>query len=150
MWAPWSPAQFIALAFGIFLLALGAVTLSRAGGNAGDLTAGRVVVWGFGGNAIMAIIEIVGGLLLIMAGAMPGAGRATMTFLGVVALGLGIIILAARASLYDGLGVNNATGWLFLVTGIVNLVAAMAAPVFFASDRESIRREDEIIHDERF
>jgi hypothetical protein len=150
IWAPWSPAQIVALAFGIFFLALGAVTLSRAGGGNGDLTSGRVVVWSFGGNAITAIVEIVYGLLLILAGAVPGAGRATMAFLGVLALGAGIITLAARASLYDGLGVNEATGWLFLIAGIANLIAAMAAPVFFAADRESIRRDDEVIHEERF
>ena len=149
MWAPWSPAQIIALAFGIFLLILGAATLSNTGLNGSSITATKVTTWGFGGTAVMGIIDVVAGLLLILAGAIPGAGRGTMAFLGVLALGFGILILAAQPSLYDGLGVNDADGWLFLITGIVNLLAAMLAPVFIDSHSSATAYDDEVVHHDR-
>jgi hypothetical protein len=139
VWAPWSPAQLIALAFGIFLLILGAVTLSNTGIHGDTLTATKVSSWGFGGTA-----------LLILAGAIPGAGRTTMALLGVIALGAGIAVLASQASLYDSFGVNDADGWLFLITGIVNLLAAMLAPVIFGADRRLIASDSEVVDRERF
>ena len=149
MWAPWSPAQIVALAFGIFLLVLGAATLSNTGLSGNAITATKVTTWGFGGTAVMGLIEVAAGLLLILAGAIPGAGRGTMAFLGVLALGFGILILAAQPSLYDGLGVNHAAGWLFLITGIVNLLAAMLAPVFIDSHSSATAYDDEVVHHDR-
>lgn len=150
MWAPWSPAQVVALAFGIFLLVLGAATLSNTGLNGSAITTTKTITWGFGGTAVLGLIDVVAGLLLILAGAIPGAGRGTMAFLGVLALGFGILILAAQPSLYDGLGVNDADGWLFLITGIVNLLAAMLAPVFIDSHRSARAYDDEVVHHDRY
>jgi hypothetical protein len=65
-------------------------------------------------------------------------------------LGAGIAVLASQASLYDSFGVNDADGWLFLITGIVNLLAAMLAPVIFGADRRLIASDSEVVDRERF
>lgn len=150
VWAPWSPAQLIALAFGIFLLILGAVTLSNTGIHGDTITATKTSTWGFGGTALLGLLEVGFALLLILAGAIPGAGRTTMALLGVIGLGAGIAVLASQTSLYDTFGVNDADGWLFLITGIVNLLAAMLAPVIFGADRRVVASDTEVVDRERF
>ena len=150
VWAPWSPAQLVALAFGVFLLVLGALTLSNTGIHGATITSMKVTTWGFGGTALLGLLEVAFALLLIMAGAIPGAGRTTMALLGVLALGAGIAVLASQTSLYDSFGTNDADGWLFLITGIVNLLAAMLAPVIFGADRRVVASDTEVVDRERF
>src|SRR4051794_3760583 len=96
MWAPWSPAQLVALAFGILFLVLGVATLAKTGLTANQFTDTHVNVLGFGHTGVLGIIELVFGLLMIMAGAVPGAGRGLMAFLGTVALGFGVVVLVQQ------------------------------------------------------
>lgn len=146
VWAPWSPAQLVALAFGIFFVVMGAVAMAR-GGLSGDTFDTKIVnVLGFDHTALLGVIELVFGLLLVLAGAVPGAGRGTMAFLGVVALGFGIVVLAAADSLRGSLGVTAANGWLYVITGIVNLVAAMAAPVIFTRQHRAVGYREDGLH----
>jgi Na+-driven multidrug efflux pump len=138
LWAPWSPAQIVALIIGVFYLILGAIALAASGGNANGFAANpHVTALGFHQTPVLGIIEIVFGLFMVMAGAIPGAGRGTMAFLGTLALAFGIVVLAAYASMYDALGTDAADGWLYVITGIVALVAGMIAPIFLARSRES-------------
>jgi uncharacterized membrane protein HdeD (DUF308 family) len=86
---------------------------------------------------------------MIMAGAVPGAGRGTMAFLGTLALGFGVVILAVSASLYDALGVHEANGWLYLITGVITLVAAIAAPIIFSRSRHTVAYDHDVAHSAR-
>jgi len=139
LWAPWSPAQAVALIIGVFYLILGAVALAASGGNTSGFAANpHVTALGFHQTPVLGIIEIAFGLFMVMAGAIPGAGRGTMAFLGTLALAFGIIVLAAYASMYNTLGTDNADGWLYLITGIITLIAGMVAPVFLGRSRESV------------
>jgi hypothetical protein len=138
IWAPWSPAQLVALVIGVFYLILGAVTLAKTGLNGDGFTTTHVSALGFGHTPLLGVIDLAFGLLLVMAGAVPGAGRGTMAFIGTLALGFGVVVLAASGSLYDSLGVNDANGWLYIITGVVTLVAAIAAPIIFGSERRTV------------
>lgn len=149
VWAPWSPAQLVALVVGLLLLVLGAVTLANTGINGSGLTGTKVLTWGFGQTPLLAIIELVFGLLLVLAGAVPGAGRGTMALLGAILLAAGIVVIASASSLYDSLGTNQAAGWLFAVAGAVTLAAAMLAPVIFGANRRAVAYDREIDRRER-
>lgn len=146
VWAPWSPAQLVALVIGAFFIILGAVTLAKTGLNSDGFTTTHVSALGFGHTPLLGVIDLVYGLLLVMAGAVPGAGRGTMAFLGVLALGFGVVVLSASGSLYDSLGVTDSSGWLYIIVGVVTLVAAFAAPVIFGSQRRSVAYEEDHAH----
>ncbi len=145
VWAPWSPAQLIALAFGVFFVVLGAVAMTRGGLSGNTFDSKIVNVLGFDHTALLGVIELVFGLLLVLAGAVPGAGRGTMAFLGVLALGFGIIVLAAADQLRGTLGVTDANGWLYVITGIANLVAAMAAPIIYSRQRHTVGYREDVL-----
>jgi Domain of unknown function (DUF4383) len=145
----WSPAQIVALVFGVFYLILGALALARGGVSADGFTSTHVNVMGFDHTPLLGVIELVFGLLMIMAGAVPGAGRGTMAFLGTLALGFGVVILAVSASLYDALGVHEANGWLCLITGVITLVAAIAAPIIFSRSRHTVAYDHDVAHSAR-
>ncbi|HLZ73069.1 MAG TPA: DUF4383 domain-containing protein [Dehalococcoidia bacterium] len=146
IWAPWSPAQLVALAFGVFFVVIGAVAMARGGLDANTFDSKIVNVLGFDHTALLGVIELVFGLLLLLAGALPGAGRGTMAFLGVAALGFGIVVLATADQLRSTLGVTTANGWLYVITGIVNLVVAMVAPVIFTRQRHVAGYRDDVLH----
>lgn len=149
VWAPWSPAQIVALVLGGLYAILGGVALARAGIGGNTFTQSHVGVLGFSHTALLGVIELVYGLLLIMAGAVPGAGRGTMVFLGALALGFGIVVLAAADSLYAGLGVRDANGWLYIVTGVATLIAAMTAPLIYGAEQRSTAYRDDALHRHR-
>jgi Na+-driven multidrug efflux pump len=147
---PWSPAQFVALSFGALFLILGVATLAATGLSADTFTSAHVNTLGFHHTPLLGAIELVFGLLLIMAGAIPGAGRGTMAVLGTLALGFGIVVLIQAPSLHDSLGVHDANGYLYIATGIINLVASVAAPVIFTRQRRSVGYDQEVARTDRF
>lgn len=144
LFAPWSPAQLVALVFGILYLILGVAVLAKAGINANGFTSTHVDVLGFGHTPMMGVIELAFGLLLIMAGAVPGAGRGLMAFLGALALGFGVVVLVQQAAMFDSFGVRDANGWLYTFSGIVTLVAAVAAPIFFTGGRSAVAYDRDV------
>src|SRR3954470_9932062 len=74
--APWSPAQLVALVIGLAFVVLGGVALARTGLHFSPIRYADVA--GFGHTALLAIIEIVFGVVVLAAGAMPGADRGGM------------------------------------------------------------------------
>ncbi len=132
--APWSPAQLVALLIGGLLVVMGGIALANTGINFADLTGSRTEVMGLSHTAALAAIELVLGLILVAAGAVPGAPRGTMTFAGVLMLGFGIVIIA-QPSLFEGtLGTTSANGTFMVVSGVILLLAAMLAPTNFGRD----------------
>lgn len=140
----WSPAQIVAIVLGAMFTILGAVTLARTGLN-GSFLDPHVTVIGLDHTPLLGAIELVFGLLMVMAGAVPGAGRGTMTLLGGLALGFGIVILIEPSAFHRTLGVHAGNGWLYILTGVISLVSAMVAPVIFGSGSRYVGRDRDVI-----
>jgi len=129
---PWSPAQAVALILGIVFLVLGGTALARTGINFNNVTGTHVNVAGSNQTQLMAYIELIFGALLILAGAVPGAGRGLMSFCGVLALVFGIIVTAQPSSFSHSLGIGKGYGIFLIIIGIVLLVAAIVAPIYWS------------------
>lgn len=138
--APWSPAQIVALIIGILFTVMGGVALARTGINFNDVTATHTQVAGLHHTTILGMIELFLGLVLLGAGAIPGAGRGSMSFLGIVLLGFGLVVTIQPSSFHSSLGVHASNGVFYIVCGVILLVTAMVAPVFFDDSRVSSRR----------
>lgn len=140
----WSPAQIVAIALGALFTILGTVTLVRTG-LGGSFLEPHVTVIGLDHTPLLGAIELAFGLLMVMAGAVPGAARGTMTLLGGLALGGGIVILIEPSMFHRALGVHAGNGWLYILTGIIALVTAMAAPVIFGGGSRYVERERDAV-----
>ena len=140
--APWSPAQIVALIAGAIFAIIGAITLANTGVDFGDISANHETVAGMDQTALLGAIELVVGLFLIGAGAIPGGGRASMTFFGVVSLGFGIVLMLSDNSTWMQryMTTDDGAGWFFAIMGVVLLISAMVAPVIFGTDRRSYSR----------
>lgn len=131
----WSPAQVIALLVGIAYVVLGGTALARTGIEFSDLSHTQVA--GLDQTAIFALIEIAFGVILLGVGALPGADRGGMIFMGVIAVASGLIFAIEPETFYDSLGLRRDGGVFLVVTGAVLLIAAMVSPVISSrSDRE--------------
>jgi hypothetical protein len=138
--APWSPAQIVALVIGLVFTVMGGVTLARTGIDFSDVAATHTEVAGLHHTVLLGVIELFLGLLMLGAGAVPGAGRGSMSFLGILLLGFGLIVAIQPSTFHASLGMHASNGVFYLITGVVMLVAAMVAPVFFDDTRVSTRR----------
>src|SRR5207244_31797 len=83
----WSPAQVVALAIGLFFAVLGGIALARTGLDLNDVHhPHRIAGWGdWHHTPLLALIELGFGVLMMLAGALPGAWRGLMGLLGPVA-----------------------------------------------------------------
>ncbi|MEY2475057.1 MAG: hypothetical protein QOG87_372 [Actinomycetota bacterium] len=143
--APWSPAQIVALVIGAILTVLGGVALARTGLNF-DVDTTRTTVAGLEHTALLAVIELIVGLVLIGAASVPGAPRGTMRFVGVSLLLLGIIIAIEPSGTHRALGTSTSHGWFWAILGVILLASAMASPVIYDADRRAYVRRGTLIH----
>jgi len=132
---PWSPAQLVAIIGGVIFLVLGGIALARSGVGGSSITSTHVHVAGSVQTQLMAYLELVFGALLLAAGSIPGAGRGGMTFLGLVSLVFGIIVVAQPSSFEPRLGIGSGYGVFLIVVGVVLVVAAIVSPVYWGMDR---------------
>jgi len=119
-----SPSQMVAGTIGLILVVLGGVALARVGLD--SLTGETTSVLGFGHTALMGIIDVVAGLFFLGAAA-SSSGRGTMIGLSLVAVAFGAIV-AIEPDAFDSLGTGSELGLLYLILGLVGLVAALAFP----------------------
>ena len=141
---PFSPAQLIALAAGIFFVVIGGIAMSRTGVHAHAMT--RHVtgpLWHH--TTWLGIGELVFGLFMIGAGVVPGAARGMMTFFGMIAVGWGVAVLVDATDLHPKMGVHTGTGWVYIIAGGVILVSAMLSPVFFTGERAGYARRRAVL-----
>jgi hypothetical protein len=133
----WSPAQFYALIVGIGFIALGVAAVASTGLDNDTLYQPQDRVWGLWHSPLLGLIEIGVGVLMVVAGVVPGGLRTLMAFLGAAALAFGIVIFidAARDDLHEWLGVTTRSGWFFTIVGAVTLIVAMVSPVIVPSAR---------------
>ncbi|MBM3933141.1 MAG: hypothetical protein FJ319_02375 [SAR202 cluster bacterium] len=112
--APWSPAKLVALAIGIGLTVFG--LLSFIGSGFQSFT-DHITVAGIHHTPMMGAIEFVFGLLMIMAGAMPGASRGLMTMFGAVSLAWGMVVMVRGDAFHESLGMHPEYGWAYFLLG---------------------------------
>jgi hypothetical protein len=142
---PWSPAQLVALLVGLVFVIFGGIALARTGIDLSNVSAKHVKVAGAGQTQLMAYIELAFGILLLIAGSVPGGIRGLISFLGVAALAFGIIVAAQPSSFKPRLGIGEGYGIFLAVVGAVLLLAGMLAPVFWGRQHKAgVRRE--VIH----
>ena len=127
-WGPWSPAQLISGAIGLFLTVLGGMALARTG--LGDLTAPETTVLGFGHTPLLGLIEVVFGLFLMLDAASAFASRGMLIGFGAIAAAFGLIVVIEPGAFQDWLGVARNSGWLFLGIGAGAFVLGSVSPVF--------------------
>lgn len=133
----WSPAQIVALVIGLSFLVLGAVALARAGFGAWFT---HTDVAGLHHTQVLALIHLGAGVLMTASGVVRGGARGLMGLLGAVALGFGVILLLQPDGLHEWLGTHQAHGFLYIVVGLVALVAGIVAQMM-GGERTHVSRE---------
>lgn len=132
---PWSPAQLVAIIPGILFVVLGGIVLARTGIGFNHLTSVHVAVAGSTQTQLMGYLELIYGALLLVVGSIPGAGRGGMSFLGILAVVFGIIVVAQPSSFYHALGIGNGYGIFLVVVGAILAITAMVAPIYWGFSR---------------
>jgi len=132
---PWSPAQLVSIIIGIVFVVLGGIALARTGVDFKRLTSAHVDVAGSTQTQLMGYLELVFGALLLVVGSIPGAGRAGMSFLGILGLVFGIIVVAQPSTFYHSLGVGSGYAIFLIVSGGVLMITAMVSPIYWGFSR---------------
>ena len=140
---PWSPAQLVAVLIGAAFVVLGIAALARTGFDTDHIMSPTREIIGFRHTPLLGAIEIAFGALLILAGVVPGAARALMAFLGVVAAVFGALLLVnvAPNRFHHWLGAGDPYGWMALIVGVVLLLAAFVSPEFGRGRRSRETRQ---------
>ncbi len=120
-----SPAQIVAGAIGLILLILGGVALARVGFD--SLTGATASVVGLDHTTLMALVDIVAGLLFLGA-ASSASGRGSLIGLSLIAVAFGAVVAIEPDAFDSALGGGQDLGILYLILGLVGLVAALAFP----------------------
>ncbi len=136
----WTPAQLLALVLGVVFLVLGGVALLR-GGVGNTLFEPTVSVAGLGYTPLLAIIEIIFGLLLLAVGAFPGAADAVV-FLGVLELTFGLIIVIEPNAFRASLGAGRGHGWFYVITGGLAALVSLFLPAVYRWRTTSVRTHE--------
>lgn len=116
-------AAVVGSLLGVLVLVIGVVTVARTGIPAGDLTAASTSVGPFSRTTLMGIIEVILGLLLIGAGSTGNGLRG----LGLVFAVFGLVWIIEPGAFQGALGITAATGWLYLVVGLLALGAGLVS-----------------------
>ncbi len=136
----WAPAQILALVIGVVFVVLGGVALLRTGIQADTILAPTTTVAGLAYTPLLAIIEVVFGLILMAMGAFPGASDG-IVFLGLLALAFGLLLVIEPAAFQDSIAAGRAHGWFYVVTGGLAALTAFATPS--VARRVTTRRVEE-------
>lgn len=124
---PWSPAQYVAGAVGLFMTVVGGVALARLLPT-DALTGETVLVAGMGFTVVMAAITLILGLVFLGDAGRPTEGRAGLISLGVALLAFGIVTFIEPEPMSGALGVNETSGAVYALVGIMAAIAGVAFP----------------------
>lgn len=143
---PWSPAQFVAGAIGLFLTVIAGVALARILPT-DTLTDETTTVIGMGFNVVMAVITLIVGLVMLGGAGAAAQARSGMISLGVAMIAFGLVIFIEPDALGGALGVNQTSGVVYAVVGVIAAIAGIASPTM-VSRRATEERvvEDDITH----
>jgi hypothetical protein len=112
-------------AVGVVLLVLGLVSLARTG-IPGTLLEPAATVGPFTRTPLMAVIELILGVVLI--GASATADRRGLTAIGLIALVIGLVWVIEPAPFQTALGVGRESAILYLLIGGICLAAGLLRP----------------------
>jgi hypothetical protein len=129
---------------GVVFTVIGGIALSRTGVHTNAMNAIHTDAPLWDHTAWLALVELAFGLMMIGAGVVPGGARGFMTFLGMLALAFGIAVLVAPDSMHRTFGSEDSTGWGFIITAGVTLIAAAVSPVFFTGERVRYGRHRQV------
>lgn len=127
-------AAVVGSVLGVILLVIGVVTVARTGIPAADLTATSTAVGPFSRTTLMGIIEVIFGLLLIGAGSTGNGLRG----LGLVFMVFGFVWIIEPGAFQGALGITAATGWLYLLVGVLALAAGLFASGYVLTSRRRV------------
>ncbi len=139
----WSPAQFVAGLVGFLLVVLGGIALARLG-FAGSITGESTTIAGVSATRLWAIIMVVLGLILLGVASSPYRVRGGLMTMGLLFAAFGVIVAVEPTPFIDALGVDQTSGVIWLVTGLVLVVVAWVSPTVTSQHRRS-----GVVRDER-
>lgn len=142
----WTPAQIVALILGVAFVVLGGVALLRTGIGV-DLFEPTTTVAGMSYTPLLGIIEVAFGLLMLAAGAFPGASDGVV-FLGVLALAFGLLLVIEPAAFNESIAAGQAHGWFYVIAGGIAALTGLVTPSV-QRRRYETREYDRGHHDER-
>lgn len=122
----WSPAQWMAALFGLFLVVLGAVALLRVGFD--SLTGETAIVWMFEHTALMGIIDLVMGVLFLTVAGSTLSSRSGLLTLGMLSLAFGLVTAIEPTAMAELIGGDEGLGWLYAIIGGLSVIGALASP----------------------
>ncbi len=132
---------------GLFMTVVGGVALARllpTDSLAGD----TVSVVGMGFTVVMAVITVLLGLVFLGGAGRPSEARAGMISIGVALLAFGIVTLIEPNALDGVLGVNETSGLVYAIVGLVAAISGIASPTLVSrrAYEERYVEDDEVIH----
>ena len=130
--APWSPAQFIAVAGGLVLVVIGGIALARSGIHFDALPLSHSTVAGLHFSSLSAIVQLVAGVILLCGGAYPYTAKGTMATLGVILVAWGLIVAIDPQPFFNMWGYTTANGVFYTVVGAILVITAAVSPIFFS------------------
>jgi hypothetical protein len=122
----------IILTIGIFFVGMGSVGLSRGGFDDLNLQ-GQVM--GIPHTPLLGFMELVFGAVVVLAAALPYAGKWVLAGAGAVLSLFGLLVVITASSLNSALGVEALNGWLYLVCGLVIVAVGIVMPRMVSSPR---------------
>ncbi|MBT8207313.1 MAG: hypothetical protein HKN07_12095 [Acidimicrobiia bacterium] len=134
----WSPTQLVVLALGVIWTALAGIALARAGavGITGVLSP-EVAVALWTRTPILAAIELVLGLVLLVAAAQRLVPKTAYRIIGGVATAFGIVLIGAPEFFQTTIGAGRSSGWLYAAFGVVMLIVGFTSPIIFEREQVS-------------
>jgi hypothetical protein len=130
--APWSPAQFVAVAAGLVLVVIGGIALARSGAHFNALPLTHTMVAGLHFSALSAVVQLAAGVILLGGGAYPYSAKGTMATMGVILLAWGLIVAIDPQPFFNMWGYTTSAGVFYAVMGGILIVAAAVSPIFFS------------------
>jgi hypothetical protein len=96
----------------------------------------------------MAVITLLLGFVFLGGAGRPSEARAGMISIGVALLAFGIVILIEPNALGGVLGVNETSGLVYAIVGVVAAVVGIASPTLVSrrAYEERLVEDDEVIH----
>lgn len=132
--------QIVAGLLGLFLVIVGGVAMARLGFE--RLTGDTTEVLGIGHTLALGIIDVIVGLIFLSAATTSFGVRSTLIGLGSLALAFGAVVTIEPSPFDDFLGDGRPLGVLYLLVGIVALIAGLTTPSYVTE--EAAFREERV------
>jgi len=124
---PLSLAQIVATIVGLTLAGLGGVAVAMLL-PADSLTGETVEVAGMGFTLVMAVLTLLIGLVFLGGARRPAEAKAGLVSIGIALLAMGIVIFVEPDAVTGVFGVNQTSGVVYAVTGLIAAIAGIISP----------------------